>query len=200
MINLLPPDYRQSLTYARRNTALLRLAMGLGVGAIGIAIVIFTGQMYLQQSIRDHQTSIDDTKARLTAQDQTATLKRVQGISSSINLALTVLSREVLFSKLLKQIGTVMPPGTVLQDLSVDGALTGGINLEAGATSYEAASQVQVNLADPANKIFQKADILDTACDTPDPEKPNPYPCHIKVRALFSTDNPFLFLSEEKTP
>ncbi len=198
MINLMPPAHKESLSYARRNSALLKWILGIGVGALGIVLFAGGSLFYLKQDTRSLQRSIEASEADLKIQDEAETLKRVDEISGRLKLVVDVLSKEVLFSKLLQQIGLVMPSGTILQDLRLNKDLQGGIDLTIGAVNYNAATQVQVNLQDPANGIFEKADLQNISCSTE--EDVGDYPCQVEIRALFIKDNnPFLLLNQEGT-
>ncbi len=104
-----------------------------------------------------------------------------------------VLSREVLFSKLLTQIAAVTPTNTSLTDLSISN-VAGSLDITAISSDYQSATQLQVNLEDPRNKIFSKADIQNITCN-PDATDPR-YPCSVRIKALFSDDNPFLFINK----
>ena len=70
----------------------------------------------------------------------------------------------------------------------------GGIDLNAVTKDYQTATQVQLNLQDPKNKIFDKADILNITCSSSNPADPS-YPCTISLKALFAKNNPFLFIN-----
>lgn len=193
MINLLPPETRQNILYARRNTRLRAWAIAFVVAMVGIVVIVVLGQFYLESVSRNLQTQVDQGNAELQNQKLTETQAQVEDISSSLKLSLQVLSRQVLFSKLLQQIGTAMPSGAALTDLSIS-KVEGGIDLEAGAIDYQTATQVQLNLQDPANKIFSKADIVSITCGNEDPDAP--YPCEIVVRAQFATNNNFTFIPQ----
>lgn len=150
----------------------------------------------MNQSISANKHQIAETQAQLKVQKLEETQKRVQDISSSLKLVLQVLAKEVLFSKLLRQVGAAMPPNTVLMNLSIN-KLQGGIDLQAGATDFQAATQVQLNLADSQNKIFSKADIVGIQCNSASASTPvaAKYPCTVTVRAQFAQNNPFLFIN-----
>lgn len=200
MINLLPPGSKSMLVYARRNTQLIRFVIGAAIGAFGILLVTGAGMLYLNQEVNSYKDSIKQTEANLEKQDEKQVIAEVQGISDSLNLVVAVLGQEVLFSKLIQEIGSVMPSGTVLQDLSLSNELTGALTLQAGAVSSTAASQVQVNLRDPENNIFSEADLETIECTPPDPdstEPPDPYPCTVTVKALFAKGNSFTLLASE---
>jgi hypothetical protein len=194
MINLLPPEYKNSVIYARRNRSLIRWITFSGIGVLGIIVTIGAGYFYINQSAKAIAKDVESSKQRLVDQNLTQTQKRTEDISNSIKLALQVLSKQVLFSELLNKIGAVMPQGSALQSFSI-GKLEGGIDLQAVAVNYQTASQVQVNVADPANQIFEQADIVNISCSGTDDPMIR-YPCQITIRALFAKDSPFIFTSE----
>ncbi len=196
MINLIPPDKKESIVFARRNTLLRKWSFVLLVAIVGIFGVVLAGQIYLNQSIKTYASQVQSGQDELEKQKLDETQKEVQELSDSLKLATQVLQREVLFSKLLTQIGGVLPKGAILTNLSID-KVTEGLDLQADAVDYQTATQVQVNLADPANKIFEKADIVRIQCDIPE-NAPDPlkrqYPCNIQMRALFAKNNSFSFI------
>jgi len=198
MINLLPTDVKTNYVYARRNTKLRRWAFFCFLGIVGVGIVITGGLFYMNQSIHDYTTQKQKTQTVLDAQKLGATEKQVQDISGSLSLVVRVLSKEVLFSNLIKQIGAAMPANSSLTSLKIV-QTTGGIDLSAVASDYSTASQVQVNLQDPANKIFNKADIVNISCSSTPPPGTR-YPCTVAIRAQFAAINPFLFINSKATP
>jgi len=193
MINLLPPDVKQNIIYGRRNTLLRRWVVILIMSIAGVWIIVMAGLFYMQQSIHTYSIQRSKSQAELKAQHLEETQKQVQNISSSLKLAVQVLSREVLFSKLIKQIGTVIPKNASLTNLDIT-QTQGGIDLTAIAADENAATQVQINLQDPDNKIFDKADILSITCSDMNLTNPR-YPCTVLIRAQFAKTNPFLFIN-----
>jgi hypothetical protein len=166
----------------------------LSLGIVGVVAVVFIGQLYMNKSIKSYSSQADAAQAELKVQKLDETQKRVSDISSSLQLVVQVLSREILFSKLITQIGAAIPSGAALSNLSIS-KLEGGIDLQFNAVDYQTATQVQVNLKDPNNKIFDKADIVNLSCNgnAIDPK----YPCQVTVRAQFSkNNNPFLFINK----
>ncbi len=193
MINLLPPQLKQDYGYARQNTSLLRIVMSFGLGIAGLAIIVAAGFIYLQQTANTYASQADGIEASLKQQKQEEVEKQVQEVSDSLKLAVQVLSKEVLFSQLLTQLGTVVPANTSLSNVSIS-EVGGALDISAAAIDYNAATQLQVNLADPTNKIFSKADIVSIACDA-EPPKDSKYPCKVTIRALFAGNNSFLFIN-----
>jgi hypothetical protein len=195
MINLLPHDTKQTLVFARHNTYLIRAIIGLAIGLAVLAVVVAGSYFVLQQQANDYDRSIKEAEASLKAQNEAATIKRVQEISNSLTLVVDVLEEEILFSELLRQVGAVMPSGTALQNLSLSGGLSGAIDLQAVAIDYNSGSQVQINLEDPANQIFAKADLVGIDCNGREDLR---YPCIVTLRAQFSDDNDFKLLSTSR--
>jgi hypothetical protein len=194
MINLLPPAEKEAVAFARYNTQLRHWIVGALVGLAGVVVVVFFGQMYLQQNVDAFQKSIDTKKQQLAAQKQKETLDQVKGIQDSFKLVVEVLSREILFSELLPQVGATMPKGAILENLTLntEGTQT-AFDLSANAVNYESGSQVHANLADPDNNLFEKADLVSISCSTP--EESNPYPCTVQVRVMPAQNNKFLLLN-----
>jgi hypothetical protein len=91
-----------------------------------------------------------------------------------------------------------MPSSTILSNLNIV-QTTGGLDITARATDYQTATQVQVNLSDPNNKIFTKADIVSIVCQPAASGIEAIYPCVVTIRALFAKDNPFLFIHNNST-
>lgn len=197
MTNLLPPDVKKSMAYARRNRTLLSWATATGVGIVGVLIVIAIGLFYINFQITAYARQVDGGRGSLAKQDLEATQARIGEIDSSVKLALQVLSKEILFSELIKGIGGVIPTGASLQNLSISD-VDGALDLQVIARDYQTATQVQVNLQDPANKVFKKADIISISCADAVNEDGtiNEYPCQVNIRALFASDSPFLFSSD----
>lgn len=197
MINLLASKSKEDIMYARRNTQLLRYSVLALCVIAGIIAISLSGLFYMKQSQKQYAAQIARTEAQLKEQNLEETQKKVESISNNLKLTTQVLSREILFSKLLKQIGSVMPANTSLTDLKI-GKTEGGIDLTAIASNYDSATQIQVNLSDPANKIFDKADIINIVCNTNNILDPR-YPCTVNIRARFIKDAPFYFISPKGT-
>lgn len=191
MINLLPPDVIQNYRFARRNRVVRRWIWGGVVVLIGVALLLGGGYLYLKQSVDNTTKQIADSNKQLQAQDLNGVQKQVTTISNNLKLAAKVLSQEVLFSKLLKQLGTVTPSNAVLTNLAIINT-QGGVDITAQTANYNAATQLQVNLADPQNQIFSKADIVSIDCNGTTPG----YPCTVNIRALFGSNSQFLFINE----
>ncbi len=193
MINLLPTEVKQEISYARRNTLLLRWIAAIVVALIGCGLIIGAGQLYLRQSISTYSGQVEQARVDLEDQQFTETQKQLEDVSGNLKLVLEVLNREILFSNLLQQLGASTPAGVALAELQIEQP-SGGLSISAKAESFEKATQLQLNLQDPNNRIFEKADIENIECGNED-ESAAGYPCSVRIRALFAKENPFLFIN-----
>lgn len=200
MINLLPPEVKAQYRYASYNTRLRGWLIAVCLVLVGMAAISGAGLLYLRQISHSYDQQIADSTASLKRQKIDQTRTEVNSISSSLKLSVQVLSKEVLFSQLLKQLATLTPANTSLSSLNISQDQT-ALDIVANTTDYNAATQLQVNLADPNNKIFSKADIITISCggnDTTTGSTPSKYPCSVTIRALLAKDNPFLFINSKK--
>ncbi len=194
MINLLPPDTKNGYQYARANIVLRRWTVMFLLAFIGLGVIATIGLVSLQRSTVNHKRQIAATEKQLRQANFDGTQQQIRDISGSLKLAVQVLGQEVLFSELLKQIAASIPDSANLTGLNINQSQA-AIDITANATDYNTATQVQVNLADPGNKIFSKADIVNISCGT---NTTNPrYPCTVNIRALFAGNNPFLFINNK---
>jgi len=197
MINLLPPDIKEDYLYAHRNTRLRGWIIACGFALGGILLIVSAGLIYMQHSINAHGKEAEQTRLALQTQKISDIQKRVDGISANTKLAVQVLSREILFSKLIKEIGGALPEDAILKSLEINkaqGGIQGGLQLNAAAGSFNSATQIQVNLQDPDNKVFDKADINSVSCGAA-PNPSNKYPCEITLRALFGKNNSYFYIA-----
>lgn len=200
MINLLPPETKESYRYARRNSRLVGWVFAFCFALIGLVAISIGGIFYLNQAAKPYDAQVAAAEETLKKQDQAGTEKQVQEISNNLKLAIQVLSKEILFSQLLKQLAVIIPSNATLSNLGIS-QVQGALDITANTTDYHAATQMQVNLADPANKIFSKADLVSINCVAPatgDDSTKSRYPCTAIYRALFAPNNPYLFISNTK--
>ena len=195
MINLLPPEVKQDYRYARKNRHLLHWCAAFVVAIVGVAIIAGIGMVIMSNSVSDYKQKIATAQSQLASQNLSETEKQVKDISNNLKLMVTVLSKEILFSKLLARLGTLTPPNVNLTNLAISQTVS-AIDITAQTKNYDAATQLQVNLADKNNQIFDKADIVNISCSSGTTASANTtYPCTVTIRALFTKNNPFLFIN-----
>jgi len=195
MINLLPPELKQGYKYARLNRRLLRWIVAFMAAIAGVAVITVGGMLLMQSSIHAYKVKIASAQSQLASQNLIGVEAQVSTISNNLKLMVQVLSKEILFSKLLTQLGTITPSNVELTSLSISQSES-AIEITAQSSDYNAATQLQANLASPTNQIFSKADLVSVTCASGTQQIANPnYPCAIDIRAEFTNNNPFLFIN-----
>lgn len=196
MINLLPPEVSGGYSYARRNVGLRRWVIIFVVALIGLGAITTYGLLSIQQAKAHYTKEIAISEGLLEKEKFAETQKQVTDIANSFKLVVKVLSKEVLFSELIKQIGATIPANANLTGLDISQAQS-SLDISAVVPDYKTATQVQVNLADPKSKLFSKADIVSISCKGD--ENSGSRPCNVTIRALFAPNNPYLFINSKGT-
>lgn len=191
MINLLPAEIKRAYRFGRINRHLAHWITVFVAGIIGAILITGFGYLYLDQTAKDYRNQINTSNQQLSAQHLNEVQSEVKDISNNLSLVVQVLSKQVLFSGLLQRLATLMPGDTNLTGLSISQS-QGAISITAAAKNYSAASQIQVNLTDPSNQLFSKADIVGINCSGV-----TAYPCSIELRALFSADNQYMLINNK---
>lgn len=198
MINLMPADAKQAISYARLNSRLVKWTISCLIIIAIMAATVFVGGLYIDRTKSALSTSIEETKTTIATQKLDQTKQEADSISAGVKLIVQVLSKEVQFSKLLQQIGKLMPTGATLGDVQLSNKVSGALDMTANALDYQSATQVQVNLQDPKNNLFDKVDTLSVNCIDTVSSSSNinsRYKCQIVIRALFKKDAVGVFLS-----
>lgn len=197
MINLLPTYLKQDIQFARRNSMLLKWVVKIALATFVAGLIVWAGTYYISKSVSNYSKQFEADRKTLDVKELDAAQKQLSDISSSVKLVIQVLSRQVLFSQLLRQLGFVTPSRVVLTGLNIQ-ELQGAVSLTIEARDVQAATQFQINIADPENKIFDKADIESIACASPGEklEENRVYRCLATIKARFGANNPYLFITK----
>lgn len=196
MINLLPPEAKEEALYGRRNRKLLFMSGGICVMILALAVLTVFGQFYLSSSKTQYAKSGQIVEKRIKEQKLEDSQKSLEALASNFKTASQLLGKQILFSKLFPKLAEIIPKGASVRQLSLDDKTT-YLQFEISAPSRELANQGYINVADPKNGLFEKADLLDISCSeiaasgttalTTD--------CKATVKALFRSDSPFLLLN-----
>lgn len=185
MINLLPAKTKLDYRYARRNKHLFKWVLVLLFGILGAVLITGAGFFYLHQLTTSYQQQLETSRRQLKEQNLDGVNAQIKDMSNNLKLADEVLSKQILFSKLLSQLGSRLPNNTVLSGLTVS-QTQGAIDITALTKDYASATQVQINLSAEDNGLFSKVDTINLACaDTATSQ----YPCTATFRALFSPNS-----------
>lgn len=123
MINLLPPNERDQLRAARANTLLLRYNIVMVGVLIFMALALATVYFYLSAAKAHADSVVADNNARVSSYSQVNA--QADAFRTSLSNAKGVLDKEISYSKTLLAISHQLPPGVVMDTLSLDAATFG---------------------------------------------------------------------------
>ncbi len=195
MINLLPPDVKNEMHFARINTVLISWIILCVIGIAGIGLVAVGGFFYMsrvESGTRQQKTTIEkeisDDKLDSYIKDYTSFTNDVKTVS-------TVLQKQVLFSSLITRLAAVLPSGVVVKQMNL-GEKDNALTLDFVLPNRSSATVLQANLQDPANKLFSSADILNATCATTEDGTET---CSAQIRVLFDPSSRLLLYQPTAT-
>lgn len=166
MINLLPPNTRSQIAAARANRLLLRYiilllaAIAFLLAAIGIVYI------YLGNAKATAEASIQDSMAQVS--DYAAVESEAASFRQDLTNAKQILDNDVAYSKVVLEIASVLPPGIVLDTLSLDSETFGTpTTLTARARDYATVLQLKDSLQ--RSSLFSDASIQTISSGTDGP-------------------------------
>jgi hypothetical protein len=198
MINLMPDYLHQEIAFARRNYALLKWLMAITIVIIAVGGMTVFGQYYIGRNTKSLEAAATVTQERISAQNLQATQTDIQNLSNNFTTVTKLLKQQLLFSRMFVKIGSIVPSGTILRGITLSTTTSTAIDLNVVAINRDAATQAFVNISDPANGLFDKADLLSVACSTVGADTSDltaKYPCSAMIKVVIKTDSTFYFLN-----
>jgi len=181
MINLIPPAYATRIKFGRSNATLRNWILGAVAAIAGLLLIMAGGWLYLNSQASDLRGQLNETNNQLSAQNLDKVKKDATEINGDIKAINQIFKSEIRFSDLIQDIGRITPSGAILSSLTLT-QINGPLDLTVNTTDYATAAQVAVNLNDPTNGIFSKADIVSITCNN----TKSSYLCTGIYKALFS--------------
>lgn len=197
VINLLPDRVKSEIIYARKNRVLLLWLMAVAIVIAGVGGMTIFGQIFINKNIDSMQSITKTTQQRIADQDLSATQAEIKSLSDNFTTVTQLLSQQLLFSTMFAKIGNVIPQGAILSGITLSTTNT-GIDIDVTATNKDIATQAFVNIDDPTNGLFEKADLESVDCTTVSASNSaaeNEYPCTADIRVTLQKNSTFYFLN-----
>lgn len=176
MINLLPDDQKRNIQAARMNVVLLRYVF-ITASAIALLAVICLLFYFALASIKANALS-KTTDNSLKAASYNSVRKQADEYKSNLSIANKVLSNSVDYTSVVFAITSLLPPGVVLDNLSLKAADFGQqTTISARAKSYDAATKLKESFQN--SKLFSNV-YLQSLTDASGPDQ-NAYPISVTV-------------------
>ena len=182
MINLVPPQYKTAIHYARLNVSVVQYVIVALSAAALLGTVLFTATSL----INNEKTNLE--KQISQREDQVAALEpfhnEAVALSTKINTVSTILTKEVKFSEYIPTVAAALPEGAVLTGLSLTDELAESLAIDALVVNEQSAAVLQENLA--ASNLFTGADIISlTANQTGTGTAQDQYAFRVSISAFF---------------
>ncbi len=150
MINLLNPDDLAQLRAARLNVSLRRFAVLSGLIMAGVISIYGIG-FWLAYQERT-AVSLQHRSAQQELDQYKEVVDTAAAYRSNLKTAKQILGREMVFSTFLTDLGTLMPSGTIIENLSLSTTTAsrtpGAVGFTARARSYDDVLRIKQALED----------------------------------------------------
>lgn len=163
MINLLPPEVKANVRFAKYNVTVLQYIIVVVLAVFIVISLMLFGRLTLTSTKEDIEKVVASDRERIA---ELASVNEVAGsFAGKIDTIGTILDNEVRFSLLLKEIGALMPNGAKLSSLVLSQDTSQAIRLTVDITTAEKAGVLQQNIVESC--LFAGADILSVTTGQP---------------------------------
>jgi len=118
MINLLATERKDEIKAARVNVILVRYTTIVVMAFLFIGGALFVSHAVLTDTMAYNESIIESNDIK--ADVYSATQQQINGLSAKLNDTKAILNQEIRYSQVLVNLGQLMPPGTVLGDLTLN--------------------------------------------------------------------------------
>lgn len=122
--------------------------------------------------------SIDENQITITKQE--SKIKDLSSLAGRLDSANQLYDSSIIFSKLIPEIGSLLPSGSILTSLSLSGGKTDPITLNVNMISADLSPVLQKNLVN--SELFEAADIISISSD----DQGKQYPTTVTISASFT--------------
>lgn len=162
MINILNPDQKRQIRAARVNVLLVRYAVMLISLAILIGAIYGIGFWVVGNEKKAVEGKLASQSAESKAYE--AVEKEAETFRQNLNIAKTILDKEISYSTFLTTLASDLPTGAVLVNLSIGGpasnaaAAQAGLTLDTRANSYVKVLELKNSLEQ--SELFENVSIV----------------------------------------
>lgn len=147
MINLLSAQTKQDIRAGRLNVELTRYAMMIVASILFLGIIFGIG--FAITSTEKAAAEAELERQKKEAEAYSSVLKQSESFAKNLTTAKTIITNEIVYSRVLLSMAEVMPKDTVLSVLALDNTLLKSgkpIPITAEAKTYEAALKIKSSL------------------------------------------------------
>lgn len=123
MINVLPPADKRELTASRTNTLLIRYIFLMVAFTVLVALEMLGIYFILENSKQAYQKTIEENAREVASQADVE--RKATEFKTNLSTAKTILDKQVHYTAIIKDVSDLIPPGVVMDTLTVDPATFG---------------------------------------------------------------------------
>ncbi len=117
MINLIPLEEKRQIQAARANSVLVRYTFVLLIAGAFLGLVLAGSYFLLTLTKTSSEALIEANDSKASA--YSTTQNQITALTGNLTEARTILNQQLSYSKALSNIGTSLPPGVVLEEVSL---------------------------------------------------------------------------------
>ena len=155
MINLLPPEHREYIIYGRRNAQLLNWLYALVFGILVLALVALVGRLTIQTAKNQALEQKNSISMMLSDQSLVSTEDEYSDYVSGMTAVNKLYQRQILYSRLLRKMATLLPPGASLTNISL-AEKDRAINLDFTSSVDGLGPTIHINLLNQGEQIAEQ--------------------------------------------
>lgn len=188
MINLLPYDYKQDLTYARKNYLLIKWLAAIFIAVIFIVTISFGGVYVINSERAKAESTAKSEYEQITQSSDKAEFDKYKKFKTNYDIVAKLLSKQLRYTKIIQDIGRILPEGTNIEGIKLSPG-TAALSLSVSGNSQAAIKKAFVNISD--NTLFPKADIESITCGDNSAGKA----CTATIKVLLNTDSNYYYIN-----
>lgn len=150
MINLLPTESKRQLRAARNNALLVRYIIVVIIAGLFANFILVGSYTLLTRTKESQDSLIEASTSKAQAYSQTQT--EINRLSVTLSGARTLLDQQVMYSHVLRNIGSSLTSGTIVDkiDLSSKNFVDTPLTLKVNGKDNQSIAQLRTNLSSVA--------------------------------------------------
>jgi len=159
MINFLPPEEKEYIIYGRKNKVLLSWISAFTGVLLAVLLLTVGGSFYIKNEANIYVQKAEEASSRIKNEKLEVAQKDAEAFSANLDTVMQIFKDQLLFSKIIKSIGAVLPNGVTLKEINYD-SKESTMSLDIIAPTEYDATQAYINISSKENKLFTKADLV----------------------------------------
>lgn len=156
MINLLPSDIKTTMDYGRRNVRVFNWLSGVVFGILVISAVAVVGRLTILTARNQAVEQKKSIEANIDSDEYRAIEEQYGAYVTALTNTKKIYQGEILFSRLIRKVGTLLPPESRLSNISLTDK-DKAVNLDFNNSAENLGPLIQTNLSNQGIQVMQRS-------------------------------------------